>query len=132
MGCVSNQKIRKLIQKNKKILTIKIKKFTIQKKKKYSLNCKMKKNLFLSSCIGMNFQKPVLSSDEKIPKWLENFNFVYDFIDHKKSMKTQKKENTFPVSLKVPDKYIGKYILYWASKPSKNELKTLDLKTSLW
>lgn len=90
----------------------------------------MKNIPICASCIGMNFQKPVLSSDKKLPKWLENFNYVHDFIDHTKTIKSRKKENTFPVSLQLSDKYIGKYILYWASKPSKNELKTLDAKSA--
>ena len=85
----------------------------------------MEKVPICASCIGMDFHNPVLSSDKKIPKWLENFNYVRDFITKKKQFKLQKKKGNdiFPISIQLPDKYKGKYVLYWASNPTKNELK---------
>jgi len=29
-----------------------------------------------ASCIGMDFQNHVVVSDQKLPKWLENYNYV--------------------------------------------------------
>lgn len=88
----------------------------------------MKKIPICASCVGMNFEKPVLSSEKKIPKWLENFNYVHNFIRGVEKIKTKRNKETFPVTLRVSKKYIGKYVLYWASNPSNNELKTLNAK----
>ena len=40
-----------------------------------------------ASCVGMDFNSPVLSSDNDLPKWLENVNYVTDFIERWKSFK---------------------------------------------
>ena len=70
----------------------------------------MEKVPICASCIGMDFHNPVLSSDKKIPKWLENFNYVRDFITKKKQFKLQKKKGNdiFPISIQLPDKYKGR------------------------
>ena len=81
-----------------------------------------------ASCIGMEFNKPVLSSDEKLPSWLEDFNYVQDFIKKQKEFKIKKNKNTFKVTLHVGKEHFNKFVLYWASKPSKHHLKILDAK----
>ena len=90
----------------------------------------MEKIPICASCIGMDFYNPILSSDKKIPKWLEKFNYVHEFINKKKDFKLQEKKgkDIFPISIKVDKKYIGKYVLYWASNSTKNELKIIDAK----
>ena len=62
-----------------------------------------------ASCVGMDFNNPVLSSDKDLPKWLENVNYVNDFIKRWKSFKIKKKQryhknylySTFPLYWKV-------------------------------
>jgi hypothetical protein len=84
-----------------------------------------------ASCVGMSFFKPVLSSDEKLPKWLENVNYVTDFIKKEKKFKLRhEKKNTFEISFKVGSKYKHFHVLYWAATPSKNTFKIADAKTA--
>ena len=84
-----------------------------------------------ASCVGMDLFNPVLSSDTKIPKWLENVNYVKDFIAKQKSFEiTKPKKNTFKVSFTVEKKYAGQFVLYWAAKPSTNNFKIADAKSS--
>lgn len=81
-----------------------------------------------ASCIGMDFNNPVLSSDKDLPKWLENVNYVNDFIKNWKSFKLKKNKDTIKITFTVPPIYVGKYVLYWAAKPTKNDYKIVDAK----
>ena len=81
-----------------------------------------------ASCIGMDFQNHVVVSDQKLPKWLENYNYVKNFIEKSHEFKLKrKKTKTFPISLHVPD-HKNKFVLYWAAMPSKNEMKIIGAK----
>lgn len=82
-----------------------------------------------ASCIGMKLDEPVLSSSNKKPKWLQQNNYVEDFINSNTEFKIKKQQGkTFKVSIKTTLNNAGKYVLYWASKPSTNELMTQNAK----
>jgi hypothetical protein len=87
------------------------------------------KHSICASCVGMKLNEPVLSSSKKIPKWLEKTNYVENFIKSQTEFKIKKQSGkTFKITIEVSPKKEGKYVLYWASKPSTNELKTKNAK----
>jgi len=88
----------------------------------------MKHNI-CASCIGMKLDEPVISSSKKKPKWLEKTDYVENFIKSQKDFKIKKQRGkTFKITVTISSKNSGKYVLYWASKPSKNELMTKNAK----
>lgn len=91
----------------------------------------MKEFPICASCIGMDFQSPVLSSNEKIPAWLKTKNYVKDFVRHFKTFRTMhKKKCTVQINLNVGETHKNQYVLYWAALPTNNETVIEDAKTA--
>ena len=91
------------------------------------------KHAICASCVGMKLDEPVLSSSKKIPKWLEKTNYVQNFIDSQTNFRVQRQKKSsdlFKVQIQDSPENAGKYVLYWASKSTKNELYTKDAKNA--
>ena len=89
----------------------------------------MSKLPICASCVGIEFDEPILSSDTKLPKWLKNINYVKNFVKHQTQFRvTNKKKDRFKVTLHVSKEYANKYVLYWAAKKTKNEYEIVNAK----
>lgn len=72
-----------------------------------------------ASCIGINVSKIIKTNNESLPKWLQNIDYVEDFIQSKTTFKeTHKKTASMKLELDVGIKYEGQYILYWGAAKS--------------
>lgn len=88
------------------------------------------KHSICASCVGMNLDDSVLSSTKKIPKWLEKTNYVQNFIESQINFCVKKQNNSklFKIQIQNSLENAGKYVLYWASKSTANELYTKNAK----
>ena len=78
-----------------------------------------------------DFKKPIILSSELKPSWIQSINYVEQFIDKQTKMNIQKMvvyDQT--LCMNFGKENANQYILYWASKPSKNELSILDAKSA--
>lgn len=76
-----------------------------------------------------DFKKPIILSSELKPSWLQTINYVEQFIDSQKK-KYIKQMNDYDQILCLNFGKIksNQYLLYWASKPTQNELNIVDAK----
>lgn len=72
-----------------------------------------------ASCVGINVNKIIKTDNDSIPKWLENTDYVTEFIQNQKKFKEFHRQNTsMKMDLDVGMSRSGKYILYWGAAPS--------------
>lgn len=76
-----------------------------------------------------DFKKPIILSSDMKPEWLQENNYVYNFIEKKNKniVKMENYEQCVDIHLKNKNNC---YLLYWASKPTTNELIIQDAKTA--
>jgi len=80
--------------------------------------------------VKTDFKKPIILSSDLKPKWLQEFHYVYNFIEKNKntSFRMDNYDQKIDIQMGVKDKNC--YMLYWASKPTTNELLIQDAKTA--
>lgn len=78
-----------------------------------------------------DFKKPIILSSELKPSWIQSINYVEQFIDKQTKMNIKKMDiYDQTLCMNFGKENANQYILYWASKPSKNELNIVDAKTA--
>ena len=81
-----------------------------------------------ASCKSTNISKITKLNKEILPKWLENKNYVDEFI-HNTPVRLHKQEKyTMKFKLNLGTQYKDRYVLYFASKYSKHLLTIHDAK----
>lgn len=89
----------------------------------------MNNSYLCASCKEVNYNKPILISNDNLPEWLNKKNFVYEFINKEVKFKTKKpKEYSQILKFQLNKQYKNKYILYWAAKSCNNVLIVNDAK----
>ena len=83
-----------------------------------------------ASCSAIDYEHPVMSSKNKKPLWLENVDYVSQFIENHKSfaIKRAPKYNQI-IELNLGKNQKGKKILYWAAQP-ESSLRIKDAKSA--
>ena len=72
---------------------------------------------FCASCIGVNVEDIIKTDNEQLPKWLEKFDYVTNFIYNSKIKEYKQKFTGMKLKLNLDKKNSGKYVLYWGSQP---------------
>ena len=72
---------------------------------------------FCASCIGVNVEDIIKTDNEQLPKWLEKFDYVTNFIHNSKLKEYKQKFTGMKLKLNLDKKNSGKYVLYWGSQP---------------
>lgn len=89
----------------------------------------MSQSYLCASCNEVDYKKPILVSNHNLPEWLSKKNYVYEFIDQEKKLKSKKpKQYSQILHLQLNKHHKHKYILYWASKKCYNNLIVNDAK----
>ena len=72
-----------------------------------------------ASCTSIDYSKPIKSSPNKKPQWLDEKDYVEEFIANYPNC-TIKKQKTYDqtMTLNLGKKHANKRILYWAANPS--------------
>lgn len=85
-----------------------------------------------ASCLTFDVNKIVKSNEQLTPKWLNEKNYVRDFITNKKNFNNYHPKNfNVKMKLNVGKQHSGKKILYWATKEKKgNNLHINDAKSA--
>jgi hypothetical protein len=69
-----------------------------------------------ASCTSFSVDSPMLSSSSKKPKWLDENDFVEDFIESQKVFKERKQRNCDQtIEINLGKKAANRYVLYWAA-----------------
>ena len=83
-----------------------------------------KKRKLCASCLKFDFNKTLKSSKKNKPKWLDDIDYVEQFVKRNANNFTNihpKKYNK-TIKINLGDKFSNRKILYWAAKPSNNLL----------
>lgn len=81
------------------------------------------KKKLCASCLKFNFNKTLKSSKKHKPTWLNNVDYVNNFINNYKNFNVNNPINyNNNLIINVGKKNANKKILYWASNPSNNIL----------
>ena len=75
-----------------------------------------------ASCLTFDMNKIVKSKQHLTPKWLNETNYVRDFIGNNKIFKNRyPKKFNVKMKLNVGKEHFGKKILYWATKEKNGD-----------
>ena len=75
-----------------------------------------------ASCIGVEVTEIVETDNSKLPQWLENIDYVSNFIDSVPLERYQMENPNIKLKLNVGKKNKGKLMLYWGAESSKKIL----------
>ena len=81
-----------------------------------------KKRKLCASCLKFDFNKTLKSSKKNKPKWLDNIDYVEQFVKKNANNFTNihpKKYNK-TIKINLGEKFSNRKILYWAAKPSNS------------
>lgn len=78
-----------------------------------------KSPVLCASCTSFSVDSPMLSSSAKKPKWLDEKDFVEEFIESQTNFKERKQRNCDQyIDVHLGKKSAHRYVLYWAAIPS--------------
>lgn len=83
---------------------------------------------FCASCIGVNVEDIISTDNDQLPKWLEKFDYVTNFIKQSKVVPYKQKYTKMKLKLKLDKTRAGQYILYWGAQPysKRNDMLSIQ------
>ena len=96
-----------------------------------NINYLYKMKNFCESCIGVNVEDIISTDNDQLPKWLEKFDYVTNFIKQSKVVPYKQKYTKMKLKLKLDKTRVGQYILYWGAQPYSKRNDMLSIQISI-